>query len=114
MLTYPPLSEVEQHIKLVRQALRDAGVPTKAISSIQTKALRTARKVTGQHATNRASRWTVAPTHPQYGTEHDCKIIFVKLCAQVFCFDDAPQLERKLRQLLEDRYLGHRIGDISR
>jgi hypothetical protein len=93
MPTYPPLSEVEQHIKLVRKALRDAGVPQKTIKSIQTKALKTARKQTGEHATNRASRWTLAAVHPKYATQHDCKIIFVKLCAQVFCFDGAPKMD---------------------
>jgi DNA modification methylase len=68
-------------------------VPNKAIASIQAKALRTGRKVTGIHATNRASRWRLPPTHPQYGTEVNCKIIFVRLCAQLFCFDSEAVYE---------------------
>jgi hypothetical protein len=109
MPNYPKLSDVEEHIKLVRTALRTAGVPDKAIASIQTRALRTGRKVTGIHATNRASRWTLVSTHPQYGTERDCKIIFVKLCAQLFCFDGAPKLKNSLSDLLGEDYLGHII-----
>jgi hypothetical protein len=48
-------------------------------------------------------------THPQYGTEHDYKIILVKLCAQIFCFDNAPILAPDFRNVLETRYLGHEI-----
>jgi hypothetical protein len=109
MPDYPPLAEVEQHTRAIRKALRDAGVPTKTIQSIQTKALRTPRKVTGEHKTNREVRWKLAVTHPHYGTEHDCKIIFVKLCAQIFCFDNAPMVDADLKALLEERYLGEPI-----
>jgi hypothetical protein len=106
---YPPLEEVEEHIRAVRAALRVAGVPNNTIGSIQTKAYRTGRKTTGEFATNRETRWSIATTHPQYGTEHDCKVIFVKLCAQIFCFDNAPELPTELRAILE-QYLDHSIA----
>jgi hypothetical protein len=109
-ICFPAIDEVEGHIKVVRKALRDVGVPSKTIQSIQTKALRTGRKVTGEYATNRASRWTLASEHPQYGTEHDCKVIFVKLCAQIFCFDNAPEVPKNLRGVLEKQYLRHPIS----
>jgi len=71
--------------------------------------LRTGRKTTGEHATNRQARWKLEVTHPQFGTEADCKAIFVKLCAQIFCFDDAPILPDPLRSHLEEFYVAHTI-----
>lgn len=109
MPDYPDLPDIEIHAKHVRVALRLAGVPAKTLTAIKAKALKTGRKVTGEHATNRDFRWTRKPNHPQYGTERDCKIIFVKLCAQIFCFDDAPSMEAGLRQIFEEKYLGHSI-----
>lgn len=110
MVTYPALPDVELHYVAMRAALRQAGLPAKTIQSIATKALKTGRKVTGEYATNRDPRWTLDPNHPQYGTELDCKIIFVKLAAQIFCFDNAPQLPDDLRMILEASYLGHPIA----
>ena len=107
---YPELAEVETHIKRARAALRAAGVPAKQIAAISTKALKTGRKVTGEHATNRDSRWAVGIHHPQYGSELHCKIILVKLCAQIFCFDGAPVLDDEFRKILEEQYLGRTIA----
>ncbi len=121
---YPPLPDVELHGIAAAAALRAAGVSGEIVSAIRTKALKTARKTTGPHATNRKSRWEEPATHPQYGTEHDCKIIFVKLVAQTFCFDNAPPLPSsisrvpanvkplgpKLRQIFQDQYLGRVIS----
>lgn len=111
-LTYPALQDVERHMGAVRTALRSAGVPAKTIQSIATKALKTGRKVTGEFRTNRDNRWILSPSHPQYGTEHDCKTVFVKLCAQIFCFDNAPEIELELSVILE-LYLGHSIAPNS-
>jgi hypothetical protein len=111
MPNYPgSLNEIKAHAKRVKAALRAAGVHAKTLQSISTKALKTGRKVTGQHATNRDARWSIPLTHPQYGTELDCHVIFVKLCAQIFCFDGAPQLPDDLREILETQYLGHPIA----
>jgi len=101
MATFPPLQDVENHARNVRRALRAAGVPSRVVAAIQTKSYRTGRKVTGEHATNRALRWSLDNTHPQYGSEYDCKVIFVKLCAQIFCFDNAPELHDPLRSALQ-------------
>lgn len=108
-MTYPELPIVEAHLIAVSAALRRAGIPARTVQSIKTKALRTGRKVTGEHRTNRDARWTLMPTHPQYGTEVDCKIIFVKLAAQIFCFSNAPSPEENLRLTLEENYLGSEI-----
>ncbi|WP_149539328.1 hypothetical protein [Siccirubricoccus phaeus] len=123
MVKYPSLAEANLHGIAAGAALRGAGVPGDFVTAIRTKALKTARKTTGLHATNREYRWQESTSHPQYGTEHDCKIIFVKLIAQAFCFDNAPpvptQLSRvgaeikplgpDLKQIFEDQYLGHPI-----
>jgi hypothetical protein len=120
---YPDQPEVEKHFEAMGAALRAAGLHSKTVSSIKTKALRTGRKVTGEYATNRDPRWSLDPGHPQYGTEIDCKIIFVKLAAQIFCFDNAPGMPTELtrvsqeikdlgpdlKDICEERYLGHQI-----
>ena len=123
MLDYPPLSEVKAHVTAARAALRAGGVHKKVVDAIRTKALLTATKVGGAHATNPKPRWQEPEDHPQYGTEHDCNIIFVKLAAQTFCFDNAPPVPTVIRRvpphikalgpslqtILEDRYLGKEI-----
>lgn len=98
---YPRIGEVETHTVHARSALRKAGVPSKVLGAIQTRAYKTGRKVTGKHATNRDPRWSLNKDHPQYGTEYDCKVIFVKLCAQIFCFDNAPDLNNDLNEELQ-------------
>jgi hypothetical protein len=94
----------------LKAALRAAGISANVLQAIETRALRTGRKLTGPHATNRDSRWSRTEDHPQYGTELDCKIIAVKLFALIFCFDNAPPLEQALRARLEHEYLGHAIA----
>lgn len=105
-LTIP---EVDADRARVKAALRAAGISPNVLQAIETRALRTGRKITGVHATNRDPRWTRTIDHPQYGTELDCKIIAVKLFALIFCFDNAPALDDPLRSRLEQAYLGHSI-----
>lgn len=116
-------ADVDLHFAAMGAALRAVGVPPNVVGAIRTKALRTGRKVTGEFATNRDPRWTLATKHPQFGTELDCKIIFVKLAAQIFCFDNAPampaaltrvkseikELAPHLQTICETHYLGHQI-----
>lgn len=104
------LSQIEKDRADVKTALLAAGVPANVLRAIETRALRTGRKTTGEHATNRESRWAIATTHPQYGTEADCKAIFVRLCALIFCFEKAPALTAPLKQQLEKYYVGHEIS----
>lgn len=127
MPNYPALPDVEKHAVAMGAALRAAGVPAKIVGAIRTKALLTGRKVTGAFATNRDPRWSLDPAHPQYGTEADCKIIFVKLAAQIFCFDNAPPmptalsrvpadvkaLAPTLQSICETQYLEHSIASGS-
>lgn len=93
----------------MRRLLRNAGIPSKTVDAMATRALRTGRKLTGIYATNRDTRWSRTEDHPQFATEHHCKIIFVKLGAQIFCFDNAPALPDEFRAIMETHYLGHPI-----
>jgi len=100
---------VDADREIVKAILREAGVAAKVLRAVETRALRTGRRVTGQHATNRDTRWSRPADHPQYGTELNCKIIAVKLFVQLFCFNNAPRLDRELRDRLGKLYLGHPI-----
>lgn len=80
-------------------------MPKRLLAAIETRAMRTGRKLTGQHRSNRASRWTLSPEDPQFGTREDCQTIFIRLLAMLMEFADAPRLPREIEELLE-RYLG--------
>lgn len=103
------IAEVDADRQAVKAALRAAGIPSNVLAAIETRALRTGRKLTGPFATNRDPRWSRAPEHPQFGTELDCKIIAVKLFALIFCFDNAPPLGEPLKSRLEAEYIGYPI-----
>ena len=107
-MPYPDLEQVRIDFKAAKKALRVAGVHAKLITSIETKALRTGRKQTGEHATNRQSRWAINPRSPQYASESDSRIIFLILCAMIFEFENAPPLAEEVRPLFET-YLGKTI-----
>lgn len=76
-------------------------MPPKLITSIETKALRTGRKQTGEHATNRQNRWAINPGSPQYASESDARIIFIILFAMMFEFENAPPFAEEARSLFE-------------
>ena len=107
-MPYPELERVRLDFKTAKKALRAGGVPAKVITSIETKALRTGRKQTGEHATNRQNRWAINPASPQYASESDARVIFIILCAMMFEFDNAPTLTAEARTLFES-YLGKTI-----
>jgi hypothetical protein len=98
---YPGLEQIRLDSKAAQNALRAVGVPPKLVKSIQTKALRTGRKQTGEHATNRQNRWAINSGNPQYASESDSRIIFIILCAMMFEFENAPPLAEEARSLFE-------------
>ena len=104
----PDLPRVRKDCTKVKKLLRALDVPQKLINSIETKALRTGRKITGEHKTNRQRRWAISTANPQYASELDSRLIFLKLCAMMFEFANAPKLGEELRTLLE-AYLGKPI-----
>jgi hypothetical protein len=107
-MRYPDLAQTRIDFAAAKAALRAAGMPPKLVSSVETKPLRTGRKQTGEHATNRQSRWAVNSANPQYATEHDCRVIFIVLCAMIFEFENAPDLP-PAAQLLFESYLRKEI-----
>jgi hypothetical protein len=107
-MPYPELEQVRADFRSAKNALRAAAVPPKLITSIETKALRTGRKQTGEHATNRQRRWEINPANRQYASESDSRIIFIILCAMIFEFENAPPLAEEAQSLFES-YLGKTI-----
>ena len=106
METYPDdLAEVERDLREIKAGLRQAGVPSRLLDAIATRALRSQRRQTGQFQSNRASRWRLEPADPQYGTEIDCKIILIRLYGMMMEFRNAPLLSEETKSLLT-RYLG--------
>lgn len=99
------LAALDNEIKLVKNGLRAAGLPSNLLKAIEIRALKTGRKLTGEFRTNREPRWTVARHHPQYGTETDCKLILLRLYATMLEFEGAPQADGSTIALLE-----HRLG----
>ncbi|WP_143296807.1 hypothetical protein [Burkholderia pseudomallei] len=78
--------------------------------SIETRALRSGRRQTGEFQSNRQSRWRLNPADPQYGSEEDCKVILIILFAQLLLFRNAPRLnDPVVVQILERDYLNHPI-----
>lgn len=96
-------TEIDAEVRAVRKALREAGVPSKLVDNIATRALRSGRRQTGEFRSNRNSRWTLQPMDPQYGTEGDCKVILLRLYAMLLEFEGAPQVSEAIRMTLEAR-----------
>ena len=84
------MAEVQEDIRQLKRGLRDIGIPTGLVTSIETRALRSGRRQTGEFKSNRESRWRLQPDDPQYGTDIDSKIILAKLLCQLLEFQGAP------------------------
>jgi hypothetical protein len=102
------LEQVRKDMKAVKKGLREAGIHQKLIAAIETRALRTGRRTTGEFPSNRHTRWTRKLADPQHGTELDCRIIFLKLWGMMLCFTNAPKLGAETNARLEE-YLGASI-----
>jgi len=100
------LSQLDDEIKSVRSGLRKAGVPSRLISSISTRATRSGRRQAGQFRSNREPRWKLSPNDPQYGTEDDCKVIELQLLGMMCEFVNAPDIDEQTRNVLA-AYIGH-------
>lgn len=82
-------TKVFDDLNKIKRKLRKINFPRKALSSIETRALRSGRRQTGQYTSNRKSRWKLEEGDPQYGNEQDCKIILIDLLAQLSLFEDS-------------------------
>ena len=100
---------IDKHRRLVKRAFKDSGVPKKLVSGIETRALRSGRRQTGEFQTNREPRWKLDPKNPQFGTERDCKVIQLRLYGMLLAFDNPPALDLEVRKLLERHYIGEAL-----
>lgn len=97
------LDEVKADLRAVQKGFRDAGVPANLLQGVSTRALRSARRQTGEFRSNRQSRWTLDERDPQYGTETDCKIINIRLLG-ILCefLNGPPERPERRRQYVRD------------
>jgi len=102
------LDKVNADLREVKRGLIAGGVPSNLISSVETRALRSGRRQTGQYQSNRASRWTLDPNDTQFGTEVECKVILLRLLGMILCFKNAPTVDAGNRLILEF-YLGSHV-----
>lgn len=97
------IASLNADLRTVKRGLRDAGVPQKLVSAIETRALRSGRRQTGQFRSNRASRWTLVRDDPQYGSESHCKQVLLRLFATLLEFENAPEVDQETQAILEKR-----------
>ena len=102
------LDKVNADLRKSKKGLVAGGLPANLISSVETRALKSGRRQTGQYQSNRASRWALNPNDPQFGAEIDCKIILLRLLGMILCFKNAPAVDADTRSILEF-YLGSQI-----
>jgi hypothetical protein len=109
------INQLSEDIKKLKRILKQYGFPKKLISAIETRALRSGRRQTGVFKSNRQSRWTLIHDHPehgtdpQYGSEEDCKTIFLILLLSTLEFKNAPHINEQVVKELSVRYLGKQI-----
>jgi len=110
------LEHLNRDLKRLKKLLRsEEGFPSKLISAIETRALRSGRRQTGVFKSNRNARWSLIHDHPehgtdpQFGTEDDCKHILIQLLLTTLEFRNAPQIDDPLLGELSARYLGREL-----
>ncbi len=115
MLESPPLCVIDADLKELKKLLREQDFPSKLISNIETRALRSGRRQTGVFQTNRHPRWSLIHDHaehgtdPQYGSEADCKAILIILLLTTLEFRNAPEIDSPLIHELSHRHLGRAL-----
>ena len=93
------LGEVQDDLKQLKRGFRDMGISPGLVAAVETRALRSGRRQTGEYQSNRQSRWRLQLNDPQYGTELDSKIILTKLLSQLLEFQDAPPSTDNIRRI---------------
>lgn len=106
------IPEINADLLKLKKLLRQNGFPVNLIQAIETRSLRSGRRMTGIFRSNRHSRWALIfndPIHgtdPQYGTEIDCKVILMTLLLTTLEFIGAPKIEDTFLQELAQKYMG--------
>jgi hypothetical protein len=100
------LDQIRADMRALNKALRKAGVHTKLLGAVDTRALKSGRRTTGEYISNRDPRWKLKAGDPQFGSEMDCRIIYLKLWGMILSFNNAPAIPEETRVMLES-YLGN-------
>lgn len=98
--------QLDADLSAVRAGLRAAGVPSKLLRGINTRAQKSGRRLTGEFRSNRDPRWKLQLNDPQYGTEVDSKTIELRLLGMMCEFVNAPEIGESVRRVLA-KYIGH-------
>jgi hypothetical protein len=106
------IAALDSDLKAAKQGLRAAGVPGKLLGAIETRALKSGRRQTGEFRSNRDPRWKLKRQDPQYGTEANCKLILLRLYSTLLEFDGAPTVDVATKAVLERR-LGRSLNPNS-
>jgi hypothetical protein len=109
------LSDLRRDIAEVLRAFRAAGVSPKLLESIKRKSLRTPRRQTGrvERRTNRQSRWCITADHPDYSTESDALLVFLKLILQIAGMHNPPEIDQGLIKHISEKYFGVPVEEDS-
>lgn len=109
------LEQVNLDLPRLKRVLLANGFGRRLVASIETRALRSGRRLTGVFRSNRHSRWELIFNHPdhgtdpQYGTEEDCKQILIILLLGTLEFRNAPIVTNPVISELSERYLGRAL-----
>ena len=98
--------ELRSDLSRLRLAMRNAGTPSKLLTAISTKSLRTPRRQTGriEHRTNRDPRWEVDPIHRDYSSEMDAHLVLLRLWIDTLFMKNAPHVDPDLIRELSLKY----------
>ena len=95
------IAKIDTQLLLLETILRNNGISQKVIQSVKTRALRSARRQTGEFPSNRHSRWKLKRRDPQYGTEKQSKLVCIKLLLDLLQFENAPTLQPADQEIVE-------------
>lgn len=108
----PRENELREDVRLLVSAMKEAGVPAKLIESIRRKCLKSPRRQTGRvdRRTNRQLRWNLAEDHPDFSTQVDSHLVFLRLLLDVLRMRGSPRVE-DLPNELSVKHFGSSLPD---
>jgi hypothetical protein len=101
------LVDLKVDLNAFKTELVRVGVPLKLIEAIHRKCLRTPRRQTGRadRRTNREPRWAIATDHPDYSTEKEGHLVWLKLLTTMTQMKNAPKVDADMFSNLATKYL---------
>lgn len=112
-----PLLILRADLNELVKELRSVGVPLKLLTSIDRKCLKTPRRQTGRvdYRTNRAYRWNVPESHPDYSTELNARLVLLRLLLDAMKMRHAPTANQALVARVTSRYFPNApIAEVTR